>query len=302
VMSDPANPLVGARQTFWDHRAAMNFTMGGMTSGLVVIAYLASLAGLLPGGALPLINAIAAAGMAVGLFFVFLEIGRKLRFLRVLMRPQSSWMTRETYFVAVFYPVVAADLIWPMAALHLLAALSAAGFLYSQARILQAGKGIPAWRHPQMPMMLVATGLFEGVGLLALIALIDPALFAVGNPLVAAGIVLALINAAMWRRYMTSATAEGIGPLARGVLTRLTPTLHVVGHALPAALFAIAWLWGTGPSVGLVALAGAAAVAGGVMWKFAVITRACHQQGFAVPKMPQRGSGTRAAPARLNPI
>ena len=41
-----------------------------------------------------------------------------------------------------------------------------------------------------------------------------------------------------------------------------------------------------------------AAVAGGVLWKFAVITRACHQQGFAVPMMPQRGSGTRAAPPR----
>ena len=63
----------------------------------------------------------------------------------------------------------------------------------------------------------------------------------------------------------------------------------------PLVLFAIA----TAFSESLLAIAGAAAVAGGVMWKFTVITRACHQQGYAMPKMPQRGSGNRAAPARF---
>ena len=47
-------------------------------------------------------------------------------------------------------------------------------------------------------------------------------------------------------------------------------------------------------------LAGAAgAVAGGVLWKLTLVTRACHQQGFALPRVPQRGSGLRAAPARF---
>ena len=46
----------------------------------------------------------------------------------------------------------------------------------------------------------------------------------------------------------------------------------------------------------LAGLAGVAAIAGGALWKFTLITRACHQQGFALPMMPQRGSGTRAAP------
>ena len=59
--------------------------------------------------------------MAVGLFFVFLEIARKLRFALVILRPQSSWMTREVYAVAVFYPAVLADLIWPHEVLHLIA-------------------------------------------------------------------------------------------------------------------------------------------------------------------------------------
>ncbi len=43
------------------------------------------------------------------------------------------------------------------------------------------------------------------------------------------------------------------------------------------------------------------ALLGGFFWKLMVITRACHQQGFALAKMPQRGSGTRAAPRLTEP-
>ena len=50
----------------------------------------------------------------------------------------------------------------------------------------------------------------------------------------------------------------------------------------------------------LALLAGAAcAVAGGALLKYTLVTRACHQQGFALPRVPQRGSGARAAPARF---
>jgi hypothetical protein len=44
---------------------------------------------------------------------------------------------------------------------------------------------------------------------------------------------------------------------------------------------------------------GVAAVAGGAFWKFTIIVRAGYQQGFVVPAVPQRGSGARAAPPRV---
>jgi phenylacetyl-CoA:acceptor oxidoreductase subunit 1 len=298
AQSDPENPLVGARQTFWDGRAAMNFTMGGMASGLAVMAYLGHLLGGLGAGMLVAMYVTAAALMAVGLFFVFLEIGRKLRFLHVLKRPQSSWMTRETYIVMLFYPAVAADLIWPQPALHLLAALAAAGFLLCQAKILHAAKGIPAWRAPLIPWMLGATGLFEGSGLLAIAAAIFPEQPGSWSDLALAGLSLALINGGLWHAYRRTAKAHGIGPLARSCLAAITPALHATGHALPAVLFGAALVAGAGGPVTL-ATAGVASVAGGILWKFTVITRACHQQGYALPMMPQRGSGRRAAPARI---
>ncbi|MBI4292146.1 MAG: dimethyl sulfoxide reductase anchor subunit [Betaproteobacteria bacterium] len=298
AMSDPSNPLVGARQPFWDYRAAMNFIIGGMSSGLAIVAWLASLAGMFDAQTLRSVLVVAAILMAVGLFFVFLKLGRKLRFIRVISRPQSSWMTRETWFVAVFYPAVAANFVWPHPVLGALAAFAALGFLICQGRMVYASKGIPAWRMPIVPWMLIATGVFEGIGLLAIALALsgghESALFA----LAPAGLVFAAVNAALWRHYRATAKAKGVGPLSRRDLAAISPVLHVFGHLAPALLFLLSLVIGPAASI-LAGLAGVATLAGGVWWKFNLITRACHQQGFAVPMMPQRGSGTRAAPQRL---
>ncbi len=294
-LADPANPLVGTRQTLWDFRAAMNFTLGGFASGLAVVAYVLHLLGL--GGAPTDLYLVAGIGMAIGLFFVFLEIGRKLRFLRVLLRPQSSWMTRETYAVALFYPALLADLMWPGEVLHLVVALAAAAFLYCQGQILFAGKGIPAWRHPLMPWMLVATGLAEGAAFIALSGALASFAAESAGPAATAALVLTLVNALLWWRYRASAKENGIPPLARAALQRATPWLHGLGHALPVALLVLALAWAGAPGW-ITAIAGVAVLGGGALWKSTVIVTASYQQGFALPKLPQRGSGARAAPAR----
>lgn len=296
AMADPTNPLVGRRQHFWDYRAAMNFVFGGAASGLAIVAWVAHAAGLLDLSTLVPIYLAAAALMAVGLFFVFLKLGRKARFLYVLLRPQTSWMTRETWCVGVFYPAVLAMLVWPHGGVALLAALAAAGFLVCQAGIIHSSKGIPAWRAPLVPWMLIASGLLEGVGLLMLAAAIGVFSASAGLGVALAG--LALINAWLWRRYRASAKAEGIGPLSRRELAAVSPWLHLLGHGAPVALYGLSLMAGPAASA-LSALAGAAAVAGGALWKFWLLRRACHEQGYELPMIPQRGSGRRAAPARL---
>ncbi len=239
AMCDPSNPLVGKRQQFWDYRAAMNFMAGGTSSGLAVAAWVANLFGLIDAVTLSRIYLLAAAIMAVGLFFVFLKIGRRLRFLNVLLRPQSSWMTRETWCVAVFYPAVAANVLWPHAALALIAALAAAGFLICQAGIIHASKGIPAWRARLIPWMFVATGLAEGLGLLALAVALRALPASIGTSLAPAGLALAVLNAWLWWRYRATAKAQGIGPLSRRDLAAVTPFVHLLAHAAPALLYAL---------------------------------------------------------------
>jgi phenylacetyl-CoA:acceptor oxidoreductase subunit 1 len=299
AMADPNNPLTGERQAFWDFRAAMNFILGGMGSGLAVLATLLYFGGGVTQSVLLDLFAAAGVFMAVGLFFVFMEIGRKQRFLYVLLRPQSSWMTRETYCVAVFYPSLAADWLWSQPWLHAVIAAAALGFLICQARILYAGKGIPAWRAPLIPWLLLFSGFLEGAGLLALAQLFfgGPMFFQGGVTALAA--MLAIAAGMLWIAYRLTARRCGVPPLARREIERVSPLVTVIGHALPLIGFT---LLGDPGSAGyltpLLLAAGLGAVIGGALWKFTVITRAAYQQGFAMPRLPQRGSGKRAAPYR----
>ncbi|HEY8554113.1 MAG TPA: DmsC/YnfH family molybdoenzyme membrane anchor subunit [Burkholderiales bacterium] len=297
TLRDPSNPLAGKLQRFWDFRAAMNFTLGGMSSGLAFLSAAAYFLGGLPERAFLGLATAAGVLMAVGLFFVFLEIGRKLRFLNVLRRPQTSWMTRETYFVALFYPVLALDWLRPAAPLHALVGLAGLGFLVCQARILYAGKGIPAWRVPLIPWMLTATGLLEATGLYALAHALYRDAVPFGAGFAALGMLLAIATGGLWIAYRLTARRNGIPPLARDAINRVAPYVTLLGHAVPLVAFAPLANGIAGP--GMAAIGGIGAVLGGVLWKFTVITRASYQQGFALPKIPHRGSGKRAAPPRF---
>ncbi|HLT27477.1 MAG TPA: 4Fe-4S dicluster domain-containing protein [Zeimonas sp.] len=300
---DPANPLVGPRQTFWDWRAAMNWIFGGVGTGLALTGTAAMAVGALATGAGRALFFVSAALVAIGLFCVFLKIGRQMRFWRAATRWQSSWMTRELYAALVFFPSVLAVLVAPGPVSFGFAAVSAAAFLFCQAKILHLARGIPAWRVARMPWMLIATGLLEGAGALAVVvALLDPALRAPSWVSFASAsiVVLAALNATLWRGYVGSARENGIPPLSRRVLEAFTPRLHAMGHAVPVVLAILAWLL---PSLApvLLALAGLAAIAGGAGWKYTVIVRAAYMQGFDLRKMPQRGSGRYAAPPRMDP-
>ena len=84
---------------------------------------------------------------------------------------------------------------------------------------------------------------------------------------------------------------------SRRLIDSISPPLHVVGHAFPAVMFVLAL---ARPDLARFCLgAGSiAALAGGAYWKFMLIARGGYQQGFSLPMLPQRGSGSRAAPAR----
>jgi len=295
-LSDPSNPLVGKLQVFWDWRAAMNWICGGAGSGLAIAAWLATVGGIVPEDRLPAVYFFAGALIAMGLFFVFLKLGRRLRFWRAVMRPQTSWMTREIYVVAAFYLALAAFVVHQGPGTVLAVALAAMAFLFCQAKILHLARGISAWRSSLVPWMVVASGLLEGTALLIVIAVAGfGAVVAPG--LAVAGLALVAANAVLWMAYRAGAARNGIVPLSRRVIARTSLPLHLGGHAFPALLFVLAVAV---PSVAPACfVAGAlAALTGGVLWKYTMVVRAGYQQGFSLPMWPQRGSGRRAAPAR----
>lgn len=207
-------------------------------------------------------------------------------------------MSREIFVVMMFGAAVLEGLFDPTGAVLAGAGLTATAFLVCQAMILWRARGIPAWRHPLIPWMIGATGLFEGLGLLVLVFLFQDRAELL-SPLATVGALLAALNLGLWQAYRRSAKAQGIPPLSRQVLARIERLLLPAGQAAPLVLFVLSMLIaGPAGSIAL-ALAGLLAIAGGAYWKFMIVARASHQQGFAMPKMPHRGSGTRAAPPRM---
>ncbi|MEX2240666.1 MAG: hypothetical protein WD775_08230 [Burkholderiales bacterium] len=247
-------------QKHWDARAALNFMLGGAGGGLMVAAAMAY-----PDSRVPVVLSLAL--VAAGLGAVWLEIGRKLRAINVFFNPFTSWMTRESFAALLLFALGAAALWRPM--LLPAAAAAALAFVYCQGRILRASAGIPAWRAPQVTLLIVSTALAEGAGL---------ALFFTTAPLAVGWFGLALIlRAFAWTRYRAAVA---------------NPALEAPGKALvqlgtiAALVLALAggWVPGSAP------LAGLLAIATGLWLKLALVTRASHNQGYALPRLPVRGT------------
>lgn len=285
------NPFAGYRnygpepwqQTNWDARAAGNFIGGGAGTGLIVFAAVSDASG-------TALAALMLAGLALvglGLFCVLLELGRPLRALRVLRNPFTSWMAREAWTATLLFPAgLAAALGVP--GLAWVAAVLALAFLCCQARLLQAAKGIPAWREPLLVPLLVTTGLAEGGGLFFASA----PWHRTGTLWLLAGFgALVLFRVVVWlayRRRVASIAARG----AAIVLDRAGRVLQLGGTLVPLALIAtiVAGVV-TGPATHWVAaIAGVFAALAGAYTKLTLVTRAGFNQGFTLAHLPVRSA------------
>lgn len=272
------------QQQNWDWRAAANFIFGGAGGGLLLLAAFVHLAG--GDVRLPLLAGMALIG--AGLTCVWFEIGRPWRALNVYRHVATSWMTREAMVaLPLFACGVLAVYTGHMVAVVASGALGAA-FLYSQARILNANKGIPAWRNPRTLPLLGATGVAEGAGLMAVFApFVAPGAVAVVAVALIAALVLRIV---MWKGLLSALRAGGAPVGALKALDAIDMRLTLVAHAVPAGLAAVAAIGMPGASLGLL-VGGLLAVAGGWMLKFTLIRRAAFSQGMAVPHLPVRGRG-----------
>ncbi|HEY0824059.1 MAG TPA: DmsC/YnfH family molybdoenzyme membrane anchor subunit [Ramlibacter sp.] len=275
-------------QPHWDWRAAANFVCGGAGAGLVFVA-----GACVPGRPeAPWLLALGLGLVALGLFAVWLELGRPLRAANVLLHLKRSWMSREALVAVLLFGLGTATLLQlPWAALP--AALAALAFLYCQGRILRGAKAIPAWREPLTLPLLAATGLAEGVGLFWLLGAWSgpPAWLAV--PL--AG--LPLLRWILWRGWRRRLQASPAAQPALRALENEGQWLQSFGTAVPVML-ALAGGSGLAPAAmgaALLATAGALVALTGGAFKFGLITRAGYHHGIVLPRMPVRGVPRTAA-------
>lgn len=272
-------------QRNWDIRAAGNFMCGGTGTGFLLIA---SLAAFKWGLAWPL-ALIGLAFVGAGLLCVWLEIGRPWRALNVFLHPQTSWMTREAIVSMPLFATGLAAAWFDSPALLFAAALIGLGFLYCQARILKAARGIPAWREGIVLPLIMATGIAEGAGLfLALAALMPGALPFWATPL----FILALAaRFLVWRMYVARLGRGGAPKKALAALRQANPLIFWGGHVAPTVLLGLASAMPSTTAAGLAVAAGLMGLAGGWYMKIVIILRAAFTQGFAVAFAPARGGG-----------
>jgi len=224
--------------------------------------------------------------VGLGLFCVWLEIGRPWRFLNVFRHAARSWMTREAMVAIVFFAT--GGLAWLLSSwpLGVLAAIAGLAFLYCQGRILKAAKGIPVWRQAEIVPLILITGMTEGAGLFSSLFVLwvpqNTVVFALSALLMT---LLALRSLAWWdyRRALgsTGAPTRAFDALDAGLINFTFPgqlmimMIAATGFIYPPALIG----------------AGLMAMLTGWGFKFTLITKAAFNQGYAINHMPARGGG-----------
>lgn len=274
-------------QLHWNWKAAGNFLCGGAGSGLFAVAAGFGIAGL-PFRALAL---AALALVAFGLFLLIFKIGRPLRSLYVLLQPQRSWMSREAWVAAAFFPLGLLAVWFESAVLLGAAAILGLLFLYCQSMIVYAAKGIPAWRTPQIVPLLALTGLTEGAGLFAALCSFLPEPTPLVLPVAAALLVLIAARGLAWMAYSTALHQAGAPTRTFAALDAYRPWFIGLGLVLPAAAVGFSF-FATSSATVLLAVGGLSAFAAGWVFKFVLVTHAGYNQGFALDHTPVRGFGT----------
>ena len=283
------NTFGNTQQTQWDWRAAGNFMFGGSGGALILMAAITSW----PGTPNPVIGLAALVFVGLGLFLVWLEIGRPWRFLHVFFHPQTSWMTREASVAVLLFATTCTGVL--MQAPGLLAAAGLLGFLflYCQGRILRASKGIPAWREPAVTPLIMSTGLAEGAAILSILLI-----FAGAGEMWLLYLLMGLLGwrLASWNYYRQQLAANNAPAATLKLLAEVNRPHVILGNALPLLLLLTVALM---PDLlqPLALLACILATASGWLMKFTIIARASKVQGYALGKL-QKGRPTIKPPVR----
>lgn len=279
-------------QPNWDWRAACNFIFGGTGSALLLLSALAAYPDI---PALPLL-VVSWALIALGLLCVWLEIGRPWRFINVFLHPHTSWMSREATLAVGLLLLSVVGAYVGNAVVVLLGGIVGLGFLASQGKILQASKGIPAWREPAIVYLIILTGLCEGSAVLLSFGV---ATGTTGHETLEYSglfVLLLLARAFTWRHYQTRLLRQWAPDALARTLTRNRVTLVYFGTLLPVALTAVflgslstARAGSQGWPDLLVHAGSAIALLSGWYAKWNIVSRASHVQGYALATRIQRG-------------
>jgi len=235
-------------------------------------------------------------------------LGRWQRFWRIALRPQSSWVSRGLWGLAVFLagaipyavPAVRDSAFGPAALSVSLAGMAVVlaykGFVYVVAR------AIPFWRLPIVPVLYIAYGLRGGAALLLVAGAVAGNVFDI-DLLEVIKLWVVVSSAVLVLLYL--ALARGAGGAARRsarelVAGKISPAFYagvvLLGLVIPIVLGAIGAA--TGPSRGLLAVVGLSSLVGDFYIKYCIVKAGIYVSIVRDLPAPRR-YGTRRAAAGL---
>jgi sulfite dehydrogenase (quinone) subunit SoeC len=265
-MTEPGEFIVANRtQQEWRWLIAIALFLAGVGSGTFVMAALVmnyplgSLIGLVVGVAGP------------GLFF-FLDLGRKSQFWRVMLRPQTSWISRGILFIILFAAFGLLYLASQGTFFLWAASICALGVMMYSGFLLSYSPAIPFWNTPLVPLISVVYALMGGAGLLFAFSSGAPGierLEAIEIGLIAICAIL-IFTYLMTMSTSTVAAREATGSLAMGRLAGTFWGLVVLtGLLIPAALALSVMAAGMNPAI--LAVAGLLELAGGLGFRYCLL-------------------------------
>jgi formate-dependent nitrite reductase membrane component NrfD len=180
-------------QRVWDVPHATWFTLMGVGGGLFILARLFGLeADLGRFLGLPVVDLVSFLAIAVGGVILIADLGRPLRFLRAVLNPRTSWISRgaiaDIAFLALGGLLVLPDLRvggaapfsffpWdaragspPGLAIEVAAMVSAAVVTFYAGQVLAEPRAIPYWNSPAVPLQFVASSAATSLATVMLLA------------------------------------------------------------------------------------------------------------------------------------
>ncbi|HSW57462.1 MAG TPA: NrfD/PsrC family molybdoenzyme membrane anchor subunit [Dehalococcoidales bacterium] len=282
--------VTGNRQTEWIEKRGLilwlAFYTGGLGGGLFIVSlFFNSLWGMLIGW-------IIVAVIKGGLHFAFL--GRPSRFWRLIMHPQTSWLSRGLMFVAGFagfgFLLMLASYFLPeqtalILALKIVSGVFALCVATYTGFVLNKVKGVPFWDLSLLPVLFVACAILGGFGMMTAIGVYDPSVNLQASE--AGTRIMLIINVLLISLYLFIASRrEGVGK--KSVLMQIRGSISpqfwvgvvLLGIVIPAIIAIYTLIWHEAAAAVLI-FGTVCEVTGGAMLRYCVLKSGMYNPLFS---------------------
>jgi formate-dependent nitrite reductase membrane component NrfD len=254
-------------QRVWDIPHATWFTLMGVGGGVFILARLLGLdteLGSVLG--LPWADVLSMLAIAIGGLILIADLGQPLRFLRAVLNPRTSWISRGAIADVVF--LVAGGLLvlpgltfgsakpfdglpWDAAAgdglgrlLEIIAMVAAVVVTFYAGQVLAEPRAIPYWHSPLIPLQFVASSAATSMAVLMVLETANDRTISAGQCWLLAAFLLVLLAAIAAHLQIDAARpgkADSIERLTRGrYRTAFLGGVVLLGTLLPLGLAVVA--------------------------------------------------------------